>query len=414
MGFLGSLAKIGGQVAQVAGAGFEGAGQDKAIALQQAIAQRQAQHQMSMDAITASLDKSRGALADARAGALTAPKSDVKTMHVMPNGQLVAEHTDGTFSLANMRGTETPPPAAGAGQGGPDAPPALPTAAPSPMAGGNFAAPKKLTPHAFMADGRPTEGFVDDQGKVYDQNHQPVAGKITPYVAPTAPSVISTPSGVVQVDRQGHATAVTDAKGNPVIKSAPGGGAMAAPIAAKVAQFGEMLKKAQDITGITDGLDVTVGQSATRDLAEHGVHIPLIGTVPGSKGLGSELMSRTPQYSQYQAALAPFILAAAHALSGARINQDQVEQIRKSIELAPGDFTNKDVRAQKEKNMIDLMNSIGGSLPKDAIGAQEGQMDESALSGLAARGYKRIGAPPAPTGAAHPLLAKYGVTPPPP
>ncbi len=166
---------------------------------------------------------------------------------------------------------------------------------------------------------------------------------------------------------------------------------LAAPIAAKVGQFGEMLKKAHDLTSMTDNLDVTMGQSATRDLAEHGVHVPLLGTIPGSKGVGNALMNHSASYTQYQAALSPFILAAAHALSGARINQDQVEQIRKSIELAPGDFANKEVRAQKEKNLIDLINSIGGSLPVDAISAQEGQMDEPSLAGLAARGYRRTG-----------------------
>jgi hypothetical protein len=174
-------------------------------------------------------------------------------------------------------------------------------------------------------------------------------------------------------------------------KVGAGTGNLAAPIAAKVGQFGEMLKKASDLTALTDNLDVTVGQSTTRDLAEHGVHIPFIGTMPGSKGVGSMLQSHSPEYSQYQAALSPFILAAAHALSGARINQDQVEQIRKSIELAPGDFGNKNVRAQKEKNMIDLINSIGGSLPKEAISAQEGQMDEKAILDLVGRGYRRIG-----------------------
>lgn len=174
-------------------------------------------------------------------------------------------------------------------------------------------------------------------------------------------------------------------------KPSAAAGALAAPIAAKVGQFGEMLKKAHDLTSLTDNLDVSVGQSATRDLAEHGFHVPLIGTLPGSKGLGNAMMSKAPEYAQYQAALSPFILAAAHALSGARINQDQVEQIRKSIELAPGDFTNKAVRAQKEKNMIDLINSIGGSLPKDAIGEQEGQMDEPSIQGLMGRGYKRVG-----------------------
>lgn len=171
-----------------------------------------------------------------------------------------------------------------------------------------------------------------------------------------------------------------------------------APLAAKVGQFGEMLKKASDLGTLTDNLDVTVGKSATRDLAEHGIHIPFIGTLPGSKGVGSMLQSHSPEYSQYQAALSPFILAAAHALSGARINQDQVEQIRKSIELAPGDFANKAVRAQKEKNMIDLINSIGGSLPAEAIGAQEDQMDADAMTRMKGLGYRaanRKGAAPA-------------------
>lgn len=183
-----------------------------------------------------------------------------------------------------------------------------------------------------------------------------------------------------------------------------GQGALAAPMAAKVGQFGEMLKKAHDLTALTDNLDVSVGESATRDLAEHGLHIPLVGTVPGTKGIGNAMMSHSPEYSQYQAALAPFILAAAHALSGARINQDQVEQIRKSIELAPGDFANKAVRAQKEKNMIDLINSIGGSLPKDAIGEQEGQMDEASLAALSGRGYRRIGGQTATDGSTAPAL----------
>lgn len=168
---------------------------------------------------------------------------------------------------------------------------------------------------------------------------------------------------------------------------------LAAPMAAKVGQFGEMLKKADDLFRISQGMDVSVGASATRDLAEHGVHIPFIGTIPGSKGLGSAMLGHSPEYAQYQAALSPFILAAAHALSGARINQDQVEQIRKSIEVAPGDFTNKNVRDQKAKNLIDLINSIGGALPAEAITDQEGQMNAEALTRLTTAGYQRRVAP---------------------
>lgn len=169
--------------------------------------------------------------------------------------------------------------------------------------------------------------------------------------------------------------------------------ALAAPIAAKVGQAGEMLKKADDVLKLTEDLDVTLGKSAARDISEHG-----FAHIPGSKGVGSMLMARSPAYAQYQAALSPFILAAAHALSGARINQDQVEQIRKSVELAPGDFSNASVRAQKKKNLIDLINSINGSLPKEAIAEQEGQMDEDALGRIAGHGYKRVGSKADTTG----------------
>lgn len=137
------------------------------------------------------------------------------------------------------------------------------------------------------------------------------------------------------------------------------GGAGSAPVMAKVGQFGEMLKKLDDVYSASEGMDVGLGQSASRDIAEHGVGIGS-ARIPGTQGVGNLLMNRTPQYAQYQAALSPFILAAAHALSGARITQDQVAQIRKSVEMAPGDFANPTVRAQKEKNLMDLVNSIGG------------------------------------------------------
>ncbi len=60
-GFLGGLAKIGGQVAQVAGAGYEGAGQDKAIALQQAFAARAQNRDDLLANIKAQLDAAQAA-----------------------------------------------------------------------------------------------------------------------------------------------------------------------------------------------------------------------------------------------------------------------------------------------------------------------------------------------------------------
>ena len=135
-------------------------------------------------------------------------------------------------------------------------------------------------------------------------------------------------------DRQ----AALAAKGTGATKTLP------APLAARVGQFGEMLKKSADLMPMVDDMDVTLGKSMARDIADHG-----IAGLPGTKGLGEAMVAKSPAYAQYQAALQPFILAAAHAMSGARINQDQTEKIRKSIELAPGDFANQNVQETEAK-----------------------------------------------------------------
>ena len=158
----------------------------------------------------------------------------------------------------------------------------------------------------------------------------------------------------------------------------------------KAGQFGEMLKKAPDLFKAAEGLDVTMGQSAAKDIAEHGIGVgPL--RIPGTKGIGSLFMNQTPAYSMYQAALDPLVLANAHALSGARINQDQANMIKRSIERQAGDYANKGVVAQRDKNVIDQLNSIAASLPRDAVIEQENQMPEEVLADLVARGYKRVG-----------------------
>lgn len=177
-------------------------------------------------------------------------------------------------------------------------------------------------------------------------------------------------------------------------KAGQGAGNLPAPLAAKVGQAGEMIKKAYDLLPRMDALDVDVPESAAQDVAQHGIGIGH-ARIPGTQGVGSLLLNRTAPYSTYQAALSPFILAAAHALSGARINQDQVEQIRHSIEYKPGD--SREVKAQKRKNMIDLVNSISGSLPAGAIAEQEDQMDPGSialLKGYGYRGAKRSQTPP--------------------
>ncbi len=167
-----------------------------------------------------------------------------------------------------------------------------------------------------------------------------------------------------------------------------GSGQLAAPMAAKVGQAGEMIKKAADLLPLMQGMNPDIGGSAAQDIAEHGVGAGHFLRIPGSRAVGSMMLNKEPSYAQYQASLSPFVLAAAHALSGARINQDQVEQIRNSIELKPGDFKNPTVRAQKQKNLIDLVNSISGSLPADAIASQEDQMEPALLKSLKGFGYR--------------------------
>lgn len=243
------------------------------------------------------------------------------------------------------------------------------------------------TPYAAVgADGKPKMFERGNRGTIRE-----IPGQ-TPYSKPEVPNyspLVTTGADGRQVvtpfeTHSGTVKApIANAKGG-----VGGTGALAAPIAAKVGQFGEMLKKADDLFQLTDGLSVSLGNSAARDISEHGVGIGS-ARIPGTKGIGSLMMNNDSRYTQYQAALSPFILAAAHALSGARINQDQVEQIRKSVEVAPGDFGNPNVHAQKQKNLIDLINSIGGSLPAAAIAQQEEQMAGPGIERVTSRGYQR-------------------------
>ena len=167
----------------------------------------------------------------------------------------------------------------------------------------------------------------------------------------------------------------------------PGKGSLnlPAPLAAKVGQFGEMLKKADDLFPAMEALNVKLASSAAQDIAAHGIGVAG-HAIPGSRGLGSMMLNRSPEYAKYQAALSPLVLAAAHAISGARISNEQVAQIRESIEIKPGD--QPPIVAQKVKNVVDLINSIGGSLPADAIMFQESQLTPEQLQRVQGYGYQ--------------------------
>lgn len=217
--------------------------------------------------------------------------------------------------------------------------------------------------------------YIDGKGDVHKlpKNESPPAGSGWKPV----------PLAQTQITVQGALDRAAAAAAN---KAGAGGAmkALAAPMAAKVGQFGEMLKKADDLLPAMEAIEVGLGSSAAQDIAAHGLGVGG-ARIPGTQGLGSMMLNRTPEYARYQAAISPFILAAAHALSGARINQDQVKQIRESIEIRPGDGPT--VRAQKKKNVLDLMNSIGGSLPQDAVAEQEAQMGDAGIQRMRGLGY---------------------------
>ncbi|MDE2022308.1 MAG: hypothetical protein KGI71_05365 [Patescibacteria group bacterium] len=254
-----------------------------------------------------------------------------------------------------------------------------------------------LKPANFVVNGRPVAGFVDGYGNRYDSLHQPITtGDVTPYQATptpqasfTAPTGLFGPNGRPMILNTKTGQLEEAPPGTTRQGSGAGTGNLPAPMAAKVGQFGELLKKTPDILSAMDGLTVGLPQSAAADIAEHG-----LAGIPGTKGIGNLMLNREPQYARYNAALAPWVLAAAHAISGARINQQQVDQIYQSVRIEPGDLKNPSVIAQKRKNLIDLVNSIAGSLPESAVSAQEAQMPPEVFPMLTGAGYEFIGARP--------------------
>lgn len=256
------------------------------------------------------------------------------------------------------------------------------------MGGQPVAPPPK--PQGHVVD--PVTGEV----KFFDPTHPPAGLRVNP-----KPEKDPAPQLVTSVGPDGKPVYGAFDKGSRTIRrvdasdlspKGAGAGGLSGPIAAKVGQFGEMLKKTHDLLNAQEALEVGLGNSAAQDVAAHGVGIGHM-RVPGTQGVGSLLVNRTPEYATYQAALEPLILAAAHAMSGARINNEQAQMIRQSIEIKPGE--SKQSRAQKLKNLMDMTNSIGGALPPDAVATQEAQMDPAQIAKLQAHGYRagRHGAP---------------------
>lgn len=183
-----------------------------------------------------------------------------------------------------------------------------------------------------------------------------------------------------------------------------------AALASKSGQFGEMLKKSADLLPEMDALDVKLGQSAANDVAS--AHVGSFH-IPGTAGIGNLMVNQWPEYQRYQATLTPFVLANAHALSGARINQEQAQMIQRSIEMQPAD--SPIVRKQRIKNVVDQLNSVAASLPPEDVARQEAQMDPATLQILRQYGYRgaEMGRThsPSPSGVVTPAKPAKGTAP---
>lgn len=390
-------ATVGGIISAL-GQTVQGYGVDKERRIKDALASRKATQDEQRDKVLNALGAASTRVANANATILENGGKDEGFVFDQA-GVPYVKRPGGVLRPATVETDTTPKSSAVTASQPVGTPPSAPQVAAPPVVSPKFGPRDKFQRVQVTLNGKPAFVLQDEGGNFVDPaNHQPIAGKVEPFVAPS----YSFPTGVDDhgkpvIMRGNSKTGALESTGQGAKPVA--GGAGSAPVMAKVGQFGEMLKKAHDLLPTMDALSVSNAQSAAEDVAQHGIKVPILGVhIPGTQGVGAAIVNRSPEYATYQAALTPFVLAAAHALSGARINQDQVTQIRKSIEIQPGESPAS--RSQKTKNMLDLINSIGGSLPPDAIGEQEGQMEPAALSKLIELGYRRAhphGAAAAPT-----------------
>lgn len=185
-------------------------------------------------------------------------------------------------------------------------------------------------------------------------------------------------------------------KATGLVKPATGGMGGGAPLAARASQFGLALSSAGDALPLHDkmasGKGVPFGlQSAAQTAHGEGY----VSKIPFGQELGNRLLNSNPEYATYEAAMPALVLAGAHAVSGARINQEQIHQLTASMKLAPGDA--KVSADQKKANLIDFLNAVRVSLPPDLAAQQESQVDPKTLSYLKSIGY---GKAPTPRGMA--------------
>lgn len=148
----------------------------------------------------------------------------------------------------------------------------------------------------------------------------------------------------------------TDVNAKPT--SAQGGGS--APVSQRAMFMGEVARKAADVLPFLDTGHIGLLGATARDVAHEGI----LGA-PGSKDLGNFLMNHIdPKLAAYNAGTAELTLNAGHALGGVRGgSESQMKQLGQSLELHSGDTP--PARAQKIRNVADLLSSMFASLPPD-------------------------------------------------
>lgn len=197
------------------------------------------------------------------------------------------------------------------------------------------------------------------------------------------------------VDPQGvhHMATSVDARANgwlPLPKAAAGAGS-SAPIAVRAGQMGLALRSAGDLFPLHDSLAKSGIPFGAEEAEKTATGQSMLSKLPFATELGNRALNSKSNgdYAQYNSILPNLLLASAHAISGARINQEQVKLLSQGLKLSPGD--NDMTKAQKLTNLADFLNSMKASLPPQVAQQVEESIDPATKAILVKHGY---GSPP--------------------
>jgi len=240
----------------------------------------------------------------------------------------------------------------------------------------------EVTPHVRqavqIADQTPDKPQVSVQTPA-DPSQPAVATVITPH-GTHAPSVATTPIPGTT-------------------KSKDANQAGSAPMAARVGQMGLALRAAGKLIPMHEQLGTSGIPLGAQTAAETAGGGNVASHLPGAKEFSNIVLAGSGDYAVYKAGLPNLILGATHAISGARINQQQADLLASGLELRQGDEQNPAIGSKKLDDMVDFLNSMRASLPADAVAKEEAGIDAQTMAVLKQHGYGN-----APNGTAFGLI----------